>query len=126
MGTRRQGNATLSVFLQALEGTKLVIELRRDTIVRGTLDSVDDALNLQMTDASVKTLDGATRNAANLYIRGSSVRFVHLPGNLEPAKAMEAHRNRVAQARREHAAQQGAAPTLPKGQQFETGGHKAG
>lgn len=120
MAHRRQGNTTLSVFIQALEGTRLVIELRSDTIVRGTLDSVDEALNLQMSDATVKTLDGATRTASNLYLRGSSVRFIHLPGNLDPAKAMDARRNRVAQARRELAARQGAASSIAKGQQFES------
>lgn len=121
MSSRRPGQSTLAVFIQALEGTKLVIELRRDTIIRGTLGSVDESLNLQLTDATVKTLDGTQRNAANLHVRGSAVRFIHLPGNLEPAAAVEAHRRRVAQARREHAVKQGAAAALEKGRQLELG-----
>jgi len=122
MGSRRPGQSTLAVFIQALEGTKLVIELRRDTIIRGTLGSVDESLNLQLTDATVKTLDGTQRSAANLHVRGSAVRFIHLPGNLEPAAAVEAHRRRIAQARREHAAKQGAVAALEKGKQLELGG----
>jgi small nuclear ribonucleoprotein (snRNP)-like protein len=126
MGSRRPGQSTLAVFIQSLEGTKLVIELRRDTIIRGTLTSVDESLNLQLTDAIVKTLDGTQRIAANLHVRGSAVRFIHLPGNLEPAAAVEAHRRRIAQAHREHAAKQGSVTALGKGKQFELDGGASG
>jgi small nuclear ribonucleoprotein (snRNP)-like protein len=126
MGSRRPGQSTLAVFIQALEGTKLVIELRRDTIIRGTLTSVDESLNLQLTDATIKTLDGTQRSAATLHVRGSAVRFIHLPGNLEPAAAVEAHRRRVAQVRREHAAKQGVVAALEKGKQLELGGGASG
>ncbi len=126
MGSRRSGQSTLAVFIQSLEGTKLVIELRRDTIIRGTLTSVDESLNLQLTDATVKTLDGTQRSAANLHVRGSAVRFIHLPGNLEPAAAVEAHVRQVQKARREYAAQQGAVVALEKGKQLELGGDGGG
>ena len=116
---RSRHSSTLAVYIQSLEGTKVVVELRRDTIVRGTLTSVDEHLNLVMTDATVKAVSGAQRSAASLHVRGSSVRFIHLPGNMEPAAAVDAHRRRVVQARREHAALQGStAGALPKGQDF--------
>lgn len=117
-GRRRQPN-TLAVFIRALEGSKVVVELRRDTVVRGTLLSADDGLNMQLTDATVRPLGGPAREASLLHVRGHSVRYIHLPGNLEPAAAVEAHRKRVAQAMRAHAAQQAAAPRLAKGDQSQ-------
>ena len=38
--TQRRRAQTLNVFVQALEGTRVVVELRRDTIVRGLLQEV--------------------------------------------------------------------------------------
>jgi len=118
MGGRRQ-RTTLAAFIQALEGSQIVIELRRDTIVRGTLISADAELNLQLKDATLKLLDGTQRTAAELYIRGSAVRFIHLPGNLDPASAVRAHRRRVAQALQTRAAGQASLQPLAKGAQFD-------
>lgn len=112
---RHQGPATLAVVLQALEGSRVIVELARDTIVRGTLASAEEGLGLHLTDATVKTVDGAVRQAAVLHVRGSAVRFVHLPGNVDPAAAVEAARRRAAAARAAHAAAQGAVVGLRKG-----------
>ena len=38
--TQRRRAQTLNVFVQALEGMRVVVELRRDTIVRGLLQEV--------------------------------------------------------------------------------------
>ena len=38
--TQRRRAQTLNVFVQALEGTRVVVELRQDTIVRGLLQEV--------------------------------------------------------------------------------------
>jgi small nuclear ribonucleoprotein (snRNP)-like protein len=117
MAPKRQqrGPASLAVVLQALEGSRVIVELRRDTIVRGTLVSAEEGLGLHLTDASVKTVDGAVRQVASLHVRGSAVRFVHLPGNVDPAAAVEAARRKAAAARAAHAAAQGAVVGLKKG-----------
>lgn len=120
MGGRRNSRSTLTVFIQALEGSRIVVELRRDTIVRGMLVSADTELNLILRDASVKALDGSQRAMDELHVRGRTVRFIHLPGNLDPATAVAAHRRRVAQALREQSTRQ--QPSLPKGQQLEVQG----
>ena len=39
-----KGEQSLVCFVQALVGSKLVIELRNDTVIRGTIESVDDYL----------------------------------------------------------------------------------
>lgn len=38
--TQRRRAQTLNVFVKALEGMRVVVELRRDTIVRGLLQEV--------------------------------------------------------------------------------------
>jgi U6 snRNA-associated Sm-like protein LSm2 len=116
--SRRQ-RSTLAVFIQALEGSKIVVELKNDAVVRGTLASADATLGLQLSDASVKALDGTQRHADVLHLRGSSVRYIHLPANLDPAAAIEARRKRAALALRQHAAAQGNAQRLAKGQDME-------
>lgn len=132
-GRRRQPRATLAAFVSALEGQRLVVELRYDTIVRGTLVSADDHLNLQLEEASVQPLQGPRREAAYLYVKGRHVRFIHLPGNLDPAAAIEQHRKRVAAAVRAHAAQQAQLAQQPEGRlhkgaqlEFERSGSAGG
>ena len=105
-GGRRRQRATLASFVAALEGSRVVVELRYDTIVRGQLLASDDQLNLQLSDASITPLQGQRRECTFLYLRGRHVRFIHLPANLDPAAAIEQHRKRVAQAVRQHAQQQ--------------------
>jgi small nuclear ribonucleoprotein (snRNP)-like protein len=120
MGRKKRRPASLACFIQALEGTRVVVELRYDTIVRGTLTSADDYLNLLLADVTYQPLQGEKRQLEVLYVKARHVRFVHLPGNLDPAAAVDAHRRRAAQAVREHAQQQQAVK-LQKGQQLELG-----
>ena len=39
-----RGARSLLVFVQALEGRTLLVELRDDTLVRGRIETVDDAM----------------------------------------------------------------------------------
>jgi U6 snRNA-associated Sm-like protein LSm2 len=119
----RRAPASLATFIQALEGMKLVVELRKDTVVRGTLLAADDDMNLQLADATVQPLQGTARRAEYVYLRGSSVRFVHLPGSLEPSAAVEASRRRATEARRAAAREAGSTGNrrLPKGEDAAEG-----
>lgn len=57
------------------------MELKNDLIVRGTLKSVDQYLNIKLDDITV--LDELKyphlSSVKNVFIRGSVVRYVHLP-----------------------------------------------
>ena len=125
MGRRRQRPTSLACFIQALEGSRVVVELRCDTIVRGVLTSADDQLNLMMADVTYQPLQAPKRQLDNLFVKARQVRFIHLPANLEPAAAVEAHRRRAAQALREHAAQ-AQVVRVQKGQQLELGQEPGG
>ncbi|KAL6781647.1 SMP10 [Auxenochlorella protothecoides x Auxenochlorella symbiontica] len=115
MGPRRRP-PTLACYLEALVGMRLVIELHCDTIVRGVLTAVGDGLDLQLESASIAPLQGPTRAAEYLYLRGSRVRYVHTPPNLHPREAITAAAKRRTSALAAHAAQQGKhTPAMPKG-----------
>ncbi|KAL4452464.1 hypothetical protein ABPG75_008126 [Micractinium tetrahymenae] len=123
---RRARRTTLACFVQALEGRRVVVELRYDTIVRGELLGADDQLNLQLGGATYQPLQGEKREMPYVYIKGRHVRFIHLPGSLDPAAAVEAHRKRVAAAVKEHERAQAQAAQRPgsrlaKGTQLELG-----
>ncbi|KAI3438295.1 hypothetical protein D9Q98_000729 [Chlorella vulgaris] len=131
MGGRRRARHSLACFVQALEGQRVVVELRYDTIVRGTLLGADDQLNLQLSEASYQPLQGGQSQADYIYIKGRHVRFIHLPGKLDPAATVEQHRKRVAAAVRQHAQQQAQAAQQPagrlhKGAQLQFGDATAG
>jgi U6 snRNA-associated Sm-like protein LSm2 len=110
---------TLVIFLQALEGTNVIIELHNDSTVRGVMESVDSGLNVVMKDGTLRDVYGRTRQVSSLHIRSSAIRYVHLPASAYPSSTIKTHRRRLAVARREnYAKQQRDAQFLPgKGQQ---------
>ncbi len=80
--------------------------------------------------ATLHLAQGAKREMPYVYIKGRHVRFIHLPGSLEPAAAVEAHRKRVAAAVKEHERAQAQAAQRPgarlaKGTQLELGRQQA-
>ncbi|MDP2435352.1 MAG: U6 snRNA-associated Sm-like protein LSm2 [archaeon] len=62
-------------------GQRVVVELKSDLSIEGTLSSVDQYLNIKLRD--IKVLNEQTHphlaSVKNCFIRGSVVRYVHLP-----------------------------------------------
>ena len=112
---RRLANKTLSVFLSALQGNPCIVELDNETVIRGTLESVDDGLNLMMNACVSKDVYGRTRESGALHVRGGSVRFVHLAKGVEPGKAVRDHQKRLDIAKREAYTRQQMAGKREKG-----------
>ncbi|KAI5249743.1 hypothetical protein E4T43_00519 [Aureobasidium subglaciale] len=60
---------------------EVTVELKNDISIRGTLKSVDQYLNIKLDDITV--LDDLKyphmSSVKNVFIRGSVVRYVHLP-----------------------------------------------
>ncbi|KAG1663629.1 hypothetical protein FOA52_011684 [Chlamydomonas sp. UWO 241] len=85
---------------------RLVVELRNDVIVRGTLDSADECMNMMLSGVSVQTLDGVRSSYDIMYLKGRNIRFLHLPKSLDPAQAILAQRQKIVDGRmavlREH------------------------
>lgn len=82
-----QANGTNQAFLtqysffKTLTNQTVIIELKNDIRIRGTLKSVDQYLNIKLDDVDVLDLDKYPHlsSVKNMFIRGSVVRYVVLP-----------------------------------------------
>jgi small nuclear ribonucleoprotein (snRNP)-like protein len=92
---------TQPAFFHSSPGSPVVVELRDDGVVRGTLASADDALNLSLTDATWQPLQGPPHPPASyLVLRAAAVRAVHLPPGVDPRSAVDDAARAAAAARR--------------------------
>lgn len=70
-------------FFKTLVGKDVVVELKNDLSIAGTLHAVDQYLNFKLTDITV--LDSKKYpymiSVKNCFIRGSVVRYVQLPSD---------------------------------------------
>ncbi|KAK6071201.1 small nuclear ribonucleoprotein lsm2 [Seiridium cupressi] len=71
------------VFFKTLIDNEVTVELKNDIQIRGTLKSVDQYLNIKLDD--IRVVDDIKyphlSSVKNVFIRGSVVRYVHLPHN---------------------------------------------
>ncbi|CAD6186433.1 unnamed protein product [Caenorhabditis auriculariae] len=64
-------------FVKGIVGRKVCIELRNNNYVYGTLEDCDSYLNMRIRDADViRATD--SESAAEFFVAGRHVRFVHL------------------------------------------------
>ncbi|CAK4032030.1 U6 snRNA-associated Sm LSm2 [Lecanosticta acicola] len=68
-------------FFKTLVNHEVTIELKNDISIRGTLKSVDQYLNIKLDDITVveELKYPHLSSVKNVFIRGSVVRYVHLP-----------------------------------------------
>ncbi|GBF93266.1 U6 snRNA-associated Sm [Raphidocelis subcapitata] len=68
-------------YFKTLVGKEVTVELKNDLAITGVLHSVDQYLNIKLT--STRVVDEAKyphmMSVRNCFIRGSVVRYVHLP-----------------------------------------------
>ena len=78
---RRRARRLFYSYFKTLVGKPVVVELKNDLAVEGTLVSVDQYLNIKLEHTRVT--DEARyphmRSVRNCFIRGSVVRYVQLP-----------------------------------------------
>ncbi|KRY69989.1 U3 small nucleolar RNA-associated protein 15 -like protein [Trichinella pseudospiralis] len=69
--------------LNSLIGKEVVVELKNDLSITGNLHSVDQYLNLRLNDVSISDPEKYPHlvSVKNCFIRGSVVRYVHLPAD---------------------------------------------
>lgn len=87
-------------FFKTLVGSEVSVELKNDLIIKGTLHSVDQFLNIRLTD--VRTDDVKQHpyiaSVKNCFIRGSVVRYVELPaGEVDVELLQDASRREASQ-----------------------------
>ncbi|CRK41022.1 hypothetical protein BN1708_008422 [Verticillium longisporum] len=78
---KRQDKMLFFSFFKTLIDHEVTIELKNDIQIRGTLKSVDQYLNIKLEDISVveELKYPHLSSVKNVFIRGSVVRYVHLP-----------------------------------------------
>ncbi|XP_065068020.1 U6 snRNA-associated Sm-like protein LSm2 [Rhopilema esculentum] len=70
-------------FFKSIIGKEVIVELKNDLSICGTMDSVDQYLNIKLTDISVTDPERYPHmlSVKNCFIRGSVVRYVQLPSD---------------------------------------------
>lgn len=97
---------SLACFVQALEGQEVLVETRYDLLIRGTLDQVDEHMNLTLSEVTAeKMADGSKQEMIFMYVRGRVIRYVHVPSDVKSHTAIEDHRKRIGETRQIHARQ---------------------
>ena len=66
-------------FLRKLVRESVTIELKDNTVVKGTVVGVDSAMNTHLRLVHIKTPGQEEKRLENLTIRGASIRYVILP-----------------------------------------------
>uniref|UniRef100_A0A8C5QU07 U6 snRNA-associated Sm-like protein LSm2 n=1 Tax=Leptobrachium leishanense TaxID=445787 RepID=A0A8C5QU07_9ANUR len=81
--TRVSSGKLFYSFFKSLVGKDVVVELKNDLSICGTLHSVDQYLNIKLTDISVTDPEKYPHmlSVKNCFIRGSVVRYVQLPAD---------------------------------------------
>jgi len=66
---------------KTLIGKDLTVELKNDLVISGQLHSVDQYLNIKLIHISVLNSEKYPhlQSVRNIFIRGSVVRYIHLP-----------------------------------------------
>ena len=70
-------------FFKTLVGKEIVVELKNDLAIRGTLHSVDQYLNIKLLGVSVEdeTNFPHMQSVKTCFIRGSVIKYVQLPAS---------------------------------------------
>ncbi|CAG8953796.1 hypothetical protein HYFRA_00006688 [Hymenoscyphus fraxineus] len=86
-------------FFKTLVDHEVTVELKNDIQIKGMLKSVDQYLNIKLDDIQVveELKYPHLSSVKNVFIRGSVVRYVHLPGNSVDTALLEDATRREAQ-----------------------------
>jgi hypothetical protein len=89
------------------------VELRNDLSIRGVLDDCDNAMNVIIKEATVEDVEGVQRQLPLVFLRGSNIRFVHFPDNVDIVKLVEDRRLMLDQAATAYMVKGAPAPKPP-------------
>ncbi|KAF2088325.1 U6 snRNA-associated Sm-like protein LSm2 [Saccharata proteae CBS 121410] len=78
-------------FFKSLIEQEVTVELKNDISIRGTLKSVDQYLNIKLDEIQVleELKWPHLSSVRNVFIRGSTVRYVHLPAQQVDTNLLE-------------------------------------
>jgi len=80
---RAKSAKTLICLLQSIVGQKTRVDLRNDNYLIGIIESVDSFMNIELSDALMTTNDNQLISFDYFFIKGSRIRFVHIPQDID-------------------------------------------
>lgn len=124
MGKHRERSSERSLVcvIQALQGLEILVELQNDVYVRGLLEDCDDSMNVIVKDARIEDVEGNEKHLPLIFLRGSNIRFVHIPDSIDVSHTVEERRLMLDNAALAYMGGKGAAP--PKAGESSHGGSK--
>ncbi|KYQ96743.1 LSM domain-containing protein [Tieghemostelium lacteum] len=80
-------------FYKTLVGKEITVELKNDLSITGLLQSVDQFLNIKLKDIKINEEQKYPYmlSVRNCFIRGSVVRYVHLPAEDVDVETLQDH-----------------------------------
>ena len=82
---------TLSYLISSLQGQVIVVELKNDTEIYGSVDEVDKFMNITLTDVRETLPDGTITHKDVIHISGSSIRYCHFAKEMSAKKQLSAY-----------------------------------
>ena len=80
------GNIGIPIkLLYEAEGMKISVEMKNGEIYRGLLLGAEDTMNVSLSEVLRTARNGKISKLPNVYLRGSSIRFIALPDLLKSA-----------------------------------------
>ena len=76
---------TLSVMLVAMINRKVLVELKNEATVVGTIIEADGFGNLSLSNAQIIDIRGHKLKAEITHVKSSAIRYVRLPDDVNPA-----------------------------------------
>jgi len=71
------------------EGMKITVEMKNGEIYRGLLLGAEETMNVSLSEVLRTARNGQISKLPNVYLRGSSVRFIVLPNLLKSAPVFQ-------------------------------------
>jgi len=91
---------SLLCFLQSLNSMLVVIELRNDCVIRGTVEECDDTMSVTLINCEKVTIDGDHEKHERMFVKNRMIRAVHVPARFDCCDLIERKRKEVFEAKR--------------------------
>ncbi len=85
--------------LHEAQGLIVTAELKTGQMYRGKLATVEDNMNIQLSDVTCTARDGQVTGMEMVMLRGSHIRFIQVPDNLRHAPMLKSFASRDKKAR---------------------------
>lgn len=72
-----------------MEGHRLIVEMKNDSEIEGILEESDGFMNLHMKDVKFTFPNGKRIQFDESHIRGTSIRFIQLPSDVNPVAVIK-------------------------------------